>query len=143
MKCECGVMTNCTCELPLKMSKLQEKDVAVKFLIGLDESYSAIKSQLLLQTPFPPLSKIYSLLLQEESQRLITKPESFNFDNITMLAKNAKFYKDKKKPLRCLHCDAPGHSVDRCFLITGYPPGWRVLGVTRGSLMALMVKSPT
>lgn len=42
-----------------------------------------------------------------------------------MLAKNAKFLKDKKKPLVCSHCDAPGHTIYRFFQIIGYPLGWK------------------
>lgn len=53
MKCDCGATSNCVCELPQKMSKLLEKDADVNFLIGLDDSYNAIRIQLLLQTPFP------------------------------------------------------------------------------------------
>lgn len=124
LKCSCGAMNTCTCDLPQLMAKSQEQDCVMKFLIGLNDSYSAIRSQFLFQSPFPPLAKIYSLLLQEESQRNLKLP--VQPDSVAMLANNAKYYKDKKKqPLKCEHCDVTGHTIDRCFQLIGYPPGWK------------------
>lgn len=115
LKCNCGVTMNCTCELPQLVAKAQENDVVIKFMIGLDESYASIRSLILMQSPTPSLAKIYSLLLQEESQRPLmsdNNPSKY----ITMMAKNAKCYKDKKKILKC-------------FQIIHYPPGLK--GPTR------------
>lgn len=47
-KCNCDVMLTCTCELPNLVVKTQEKDVLIKYLIGLDESYDVIRSQILI-----------------------------------------------------------------------------------------------
>ena len=44
----------------------------MQFLQGLNNSYSAIQSQILLNESLPKVNKIYSLLLQEERQRLIS-----------------------------------------------------------------------
>ncbi|KAJ0096595.1 hypothetical protein Patl1_28528 [Pistacia atlantica] len=41
----------------------------IQFLMGLDDSYSQIKGQFLLNDPLPPLSKVYALIIQEERQR--------------------------------------------------------------------------
>ncbi|KAL8471841.1 hypothetical protein ACS0TY_029179 [Phlomoides rotata] len=126
MKCSCGAITNCTCELPKLAAKTQEQDVVMKFLVGLDDSCSAIRSQFLLQSQFPLLAKVYSLLLQEQSQRSLNLPIQTDF--VAMLAKNpnVKFYKDKKKHVKCSHCDAPGHTIhDKCFQLIGYPHGWK------------------
>lgn len=90
--------------------------------------------------------EIHSLLFQEESQRVLTKYKVVNSDCIAMLAKNAKYYKNKKNPLQCTHCDTPRHFVDICFQIIGYPSGWRgprrVKGKADGSNANAMVKSP-
>lgn len=37
----------------------------------------------------------------------------------------ASFFKDRKKILKCSHCEGTSHTVDRCFQIIGYPPGWK------------------
>lgn len=94
LHCSCGVMVNCTCELPQKVAKTRERDAIVKFLVGLDESYASIRSQILMQTSSMSLAKVYSLLLQEEAQRAL-KCESVHAiqnDSVAMMAKNGKFF---------------------------------------------------
>ena len=43
----------------------------MQFLMGLNYSYSAICGQLLLNDPFPTMNKVFSLIIQEERQRMI------------------------------------------------------------------------
>jgi hypothetical protein len=43
----------------------------MQFLMGLNESYSAIRGQILLMNPLPDVSKAYSSIVQEEKQRTI------------------------------------------------------------------------
>jgi len=40
----------------------------MQFLTGLNESFSVVKTQILLMDPLPPINKVYSLVVQEESQ---------------------------------------------------------------------------
>lgn len=92
----------------------------MKFFVGLDDSFVAIRSQLFLAKPFPPLAKVYSLLLQEESQRNINVPSKDSSEYMAMLVKNAnygKFNKNvkDKKLSKCGHCDGTVHAIDRCF----------------------------
>ena len=44
----------------------------MSFLIGLNETYTAIRCQILLMDPIPPLSKVFSLLLQDKKQRKVS-----------------------------------------------------------------------
>jgi len=39
----------------------------ILFLSGLNESFSIVRTQILLMDPLPPLNKVYSLVAQEES----------------------------------------------------------------------------
>ena len=43
----------------------------MQFLMGLNESYNQIRGQILLIDPLPSINKVYSLLIQDESQRSI------------------------------------------------------------------------
>lgn len=52
----------------------------MQFLMGLNESYSHIRGQILLNEPMPPINKVFSLVIQEERQRGITSLESSNAD---------------------------------------------------------------
>ena len=57
----------------LRSSQLdaQHKGHVFQFLMGLNDSYGTIIGQILLLEPFPSLSKVCSLILQEEKRRNI------------------------------------------------------------------------
>ena len=59
------------------IATLQQEERLMQFLMGLNDSFSAIRSQILLMDPLPAVNKAYSLVLQEENQRLMrTRYES-------------------------------------------------------------------
>ena len=43
----------------------------MSFLIGLNETYAAVRGQILIMDTMPPLSKVFSLILQDEKQRKV------------------------------------------------------------------------
>lgn len=49
----------------------QQQEFVMQFLMGLNESYSQTRGQILLMDPLPPLAKVFSLVVQEECQRAI------------------------------------------------------------------------
>ena len=63
---------SCSCGAAKTVTHLLQQDPRMQFLQGLNDSYLAIRSQILLNEPLPKVNKIYSLLLQEERQRLIS-----------------------------------------------------------------------
>src|ERR1044072_8512201 len=93
------------------------------FLMGLNDTYNQVKSQILLMTPLPPMSRVFSLVLQEEKQRLLTAP---SVPNLAFTAsgsyKGQQHGHDKNQPL-CTFCGRYGHTIQRCFKKHGYPPG--------------------
>ncbi|XP_065617218.1 uncharacterized protein LOC136062281 [Quercus suber] len=46
----------------------QVEECTMSFLMGLNETYAAVRSQILLMEPVPSLSKVLSLLLQDEKR---------------------------------------------------------------------------
>ncbi|XP_075091657.1 uncharacterized protein LOC142171852 [Nicotiana tabacum] len=46
-----------------------EQQKIFQFLMGLNESYRAIRSQILLQSPPPSVSRAFAMLINEENQR--------------------------------------------------------------------------
>ncbi|XP_057962256.1 uncharacterized protein LOC131153819 [Malania oleifera] len=83
--CTCGQMATCTCELFNFLQIRQQSDYVLKFLVGLNDSFAAVRSQLLLMVPLPSMSKVFSLLLQEESQRQLTNSSTYNETHALML----------------------------------------------------------
>ena len=65
--CTCA----CTCGSKTSQLEAQHKEHVFHFLMGLNDSYGNVISQILLIGPFPSLSKVCSLILQEEKRRSI------------------------------------------------------------------------
>ncbi|XP_073142903.1 uncharacterized protein [Henckelia pumila] len=95
----------------------------LQFLMGLNESYSHIRSQLLMMDPLPSVNQAYSILSQEESHRSVLSSQPI------MEMPTIAFYTSSHKPLelvKCENCNITGQSKDQCFCIIGYPPGHKL-----------------
>ncbi|XP_075661684.1 uncharacterized protein LOC142631403 [Castanea sativa] len=111
----------------------QVEDCTMSFLMGLNETYAAVRSQILLMDPIPPLSKVFSLLLQDEKQRKVGSGKSVMHETAAALAalgsKSGGYAKNFNKKAggrpQCTHCGAMGHVVDKCYKLHGYPPGYK------------------
>ncbi|RVX08728.1 Retrovirus-related Pol polyprotein from transposon RE1 [Vitis vinifera] len=133
--CRCGNLNRCSCNILKDLTDRQQSDYVMKFLVGLHDSYSAIRSQLLLQSPLPSMSRVFFLLLQEESQRSLTNAVGISIDSQAMVVEqssrivstsNTQFTKQKgKSDAIYSHCGYSGHLVDKCFQLIGYPPRWK------------------
>ncbi|XP_075077015.1 uncharacterized protein LOC142163775 [Nicotiana tabacum] len=65
----------CSCLVKSDLQKEKEKDKVHKFLMGLNDVYVGVRSNLLMMHPLPSLDSIYNILLQDERQRQ-TSPSS-------------------------------------------------------------------
>jgi len=106
----------------------------MQFLMGLNESFSTIRGQILSMDPFPSITKVFSLVVQEEKQKEVgastsasevshafaLKPSSVAHNHPTNRFKGSS----KNRPL-CAHCGMLGHTQDRCFKLHGYPPNYK------------------
>lgn len=61
----------------------------MQFLMGLNDSYSQIKGQILLMDPMPSINKVYSLLIQEERQRSVGHSNLFHVESTTLAVKGS------------------------------------------------------
>lgn len=61
--CTCGL---CTCSVNSKQTELDQSIQLSQFLMGLNDSFTGIRGQILLMKPLPSLSQSYAMLLQEE-----------------------------------------------------------------------------
>lgn len=109
--------------------------------MGLDDSYTNIRGQILLMLPMPLVSKAYSMLRQEEKQRETPKPSSAiptalntykNYSSSTNQPRNnpspnpqSNTQNDRRSNFRkgvfCAYCKKEGHSKEECFKLLGYP----------------------
>ncbi|KAA8533165.1 hypothetical protein F0562_033302 [Nyssa sinensis] len=58
--------------IDLKALQQQADDEKVfQFLLGLNDSFASLRTQILAMDPLPPIGKVFSILFQEEQQRLL------------------------------------------------------------------------
>ncbi|KAM3282710.1 hypothetical protein P3S67_026355 [Capsicum chacoense] len=65
IQCSCV----CMCEGKLKLKKSLEDERLIQFLMGLNDTYSQARSNILMINPLPNINLAYSLILHDESQR--------------------------------------------------------------------------
>ncbi|MCH92637.1 flavonol sulfotransferase-like protein [Trifolium medium] len=72
--------SNCVnnCTAIAKMKEFKDSDQVIRFLKGLDQQYSAVRSQIMLMDPLPNIGQVYSLLVRQECQYVTPIDESKN-----------------------------------------------------------------
>ncbi|KAK9733425.1 hypothetical protein RND81_04G067500 [Saponaria officinalis] len=104
------------------------------FLMGLNDTYDTLRTNILSMEPLPPVNKAYSFVQQIESQKLIsnvlnTTPNSSapcsGSANAISTNRNPPQHpwnvwkRDSKKPKTddrwCDYCNKKGHTKDKCF----------------------------
>ncbi|XP_041005116.1 uncharacterized protein LOC121250183 [Juglans microcarpa x Juglans regia] len=98
----------CSCGALKEVVATQHFEYVIQFFVGLNESFLAVRAQILLMVPLPPINQVFSLVHQEERQReiLLTPP----MEPIALLsrqdytkANRQPFSRAKERPL-CSHC---------------------------------------
>ena len=65
-RCTCG--GTCKCDMSRMSHNYRNLECVIYFLKGLDQVYNAMKTQILMMEPLPNISRVFSLLIQEERQ---------------------------------------------------------------------------
>ncbi|KAJ9538691.1 hypothetical protein OSB04_031424 [Centaurea solstitialis] len=121
LKCDCGGLKDIEAYL--------QNEQKMNFLMGLNDSFSQIRGQILLMEPMPPINKIFSLVAQEEKQRSVSSvgkniPSVAYQVNTSKGGYQSRFGANKQRPY-CTHCKIQGHTMEKCYKIHGYPPGYK------------------
>ncbi|XP_074381070.1 uncharacterized protein LOC141721841 [Apium graveolens] len=124
--CSCG----CTYGASQKLSKFQQDQRMVQFLMGLNDSFTAMRGSILMKSPLPSIGQVYSLLLQEETQIEIHVTNHFKVDSVSLAVNsnrpgqyatyNKKITDGKKVHCNC--CKKSGHIIDKCYKLHGFLP---------------------
>ncbi|KAF5480412.1 hypothetical protein F2P56_001165 [Juglans regia] len=126
-------LPQCTCGIVKKNLEFQQEEYIMQFLMGLNDSFTSIRGQILLLDPLPSMNQVFSLVVQEEKQREIKINSAPSFDSVaamtTKIAKNGNAFNRqsgtrKERPI-CSHCGYAGHTSDKCYRIHGFPPGFK------------------
>uniref|UniRef100_A0A2N9GQ92 Reverse transcriptase Ty1/copia-type domain-containing protein n=1 Tax=Fagus sylvatica TaxID=28930 RepID=A0A2N9GQ92_FAGSY len=100
----CNCTPSCSCGAMTKTMEKYEQRCVMQFLMGLNESFAAVRGQILLMDPMPPINKV---------QRYGGNRQSIGH---------------KKERPTCTHCGLLGHTVDKCYKLHGFPPGYKTRG---------------
>ena len=60
----------------------------MNFLRGINDSFSQVRTQIFLMDPFPFLYKVYSLMIQEETQRFVIHCSNPKVESIVLVTKS-------------------------------------------------------
>lgn len=116
----------------------QETNKIVQFLMGLNDEFAYVRSQILNTKPRPSLSNIYNMLNEDESQRMKHKaphnPSVFSVQSgnshVAIAITNHGYQKNADKPRAiCSHCNMIGHIVDICYKIHGIHQAGNLNGI--------------
>ncbi|KAK2387518.1 cysteine-rich RECEPTOR kinase [Trifolium repens] len=118
--CTCAIQ--CTCGAATDLRKYKDQDRVIKFLKGLNDQFSHVRSQIMLLDPLPPIDKTFSLVLGQERQ--LGGRGSNSSGNRGRGRSNYGSGRGQQSNRVCTHCGRNNHIVENCFVKHGYPPGY-------------------
>ncbi|KAL2924272.1 Retrovirus-related Pol polyprotein from transposon TNT 1-94 [Bienertia sinuspersici] len=140
--CSCGAIHSCTCNLLKRIADFEEEERLMQFLLGLNENFDGVITNLLSMAPLPTVNRAYYLAQQVESQKevsagtsSVTEVSALNamkvpshFKQLTA-QKNSKVTSDvsgkdwrkDKGDRTCDFCKRKGHLKDTCWKLHGFP----------------------
>ncbi|CAH9129304.1 unnamed protein product [Cuscuta epithymum] len=126
--CTCG---NCSCNVSKLITESRDRERLYDFLMGLDDIYGHLKTQILATRPVPSLSTAYHLISESEQHRSIAsacKPSGEGTVFHTQPKKDIVLGRrsNPKEGRSCSHCGRTNHTYDACFERIGYPPNWNL-----------------
>ncbi|KAF5783598.1 putative RNA-directed DNA polymerase [Helianthus annuus] len=123
-------LPTCSCQAAKNYNDFSTLIKLMQFLMGLDDVYQPVRTNLLTREPFPSVKVAFSIVSREESHRLSSNGSKGQ--NVSFVTKSNQSFDSRKKNtrgpnpnLKCSHCNMLGHTVDRCYEVIGYPPGFR------------------
>ncbi|KAJ0683430.1 putative RNA-directed DNA polymerase [Helianthus annuus] len=123
-------LPSCSCQAAKDYNDFSTLIKLMQFLMGLDDVYQPVRTNLLTREPFPSVKVAFSIISREESHRMSSNGSKNQ--NVSFVSKASQSFDNKRRPtrgpnpnLKCTHCNMLGHTVDRCFEIIGYPSGFR------------------
>ncbi|CAH9124679.1 unnamed protein product [Cuscuta epithymum] len=124
--CKCG---KCSCNISKQLIDSRDRDRLYDFLMGLDDAYAQLKSQILATRPVPTLTAAYHLVLESEQHRSITsarKPGGDGTAFYTQIKSLPGRRPAAKEGRSCSYCGRTNHTYDTCFARIGYPTNWNI-----------------
>ena len=81
---------SCSCASAEKMVKREQNQKLLQFLMGLNDDYNAIRGNILMMSPLPSISQVYSMLIQERKQSEIRSTSHFLIEYASLAVESYK-----------------------------------------------------
>ncbi|CAH9145484.1 unnamed protein product [Cuscuta epithymum] len=126
--CTCD---GCSCNISKQIAKSRDRDQLYDFLMGLDDAYGHLKTQILATRPVPTLTAAYHLVSEGEQHISIASSRKPSSDGVAFHIQTKKENDLGRRPITkevrsCSHCGRTNHTYEACFERIGYPPNWNV-----------------
>ncbi|PKI37556.1 hypothetical protein CRG98_042069 [Punica granatum] len=123
-------LTQCTCETATSGASQREKEKSYQFLMGLNPELNTVRSNILSMEPFPSLNKIYSMVIHEERQKIVSCVNKPRADAAAFYVKEERAHSEIRSSGRlfCDHCQQVGHVLNTCWKLHGKPVNWVAKG---------------
>ncbi|XP_057986592.1 uncharacterized protein LOC131171148 [Hevea brasiliensis] len=105
--------TPVTCNRTNDHQTEREEDKLMQFLMGLNDPYKIVRSNILLMKPLPNVRQAYSMIIQEKTQQQIGPSITENFFVAAVVQSRSVTQKGAKEKF-CEHCNRSGHNIDEC-----------------------------
>ncbi|XP_070011255.1 uncharacterized protein [Nicotiana sylvestris] len=116
---------SCVCAAKEGLQMEKEEDRVHQFLMGLNEVYVGIISNILMMQPLPSLDTVYNILLQDEKQRQIIPFSTLIYKTIYTKVNFDSSNQKSNATLSCKYCKKPGHTIEKCYKLHGFPPNFK------------------
>ncbi|XP_061358763.1 uncharacterized protein LOC133302960 [Gastrolobium bilobum] len=152
--CKCD--NRCLCGGYQQMRQYRETDHVIRFLKGLNEQYSHVRSQIMLLDPLPNINRVFSMIVQQERQMLMEGQPDMTIESRTFFNNSDKgrgrgnftqggrgrgnstqggrdrgtYGQGRGSGRLCTFCGKQNHIVDTCYRKHGFPPGFKFKNAT-------------
>ena len=109
---------SCDCPKSREFSEHLQYQRVLQFLMGLSDSYSQARSQILMMPQVPNVNQVYAMVNQDECQRIVAGTSKMMLDYPTPIAMYSKTGDDTTRQKRghifCDYCNMKGHTRGEC-----------------------------
>ncbi|XP_014489819.1 uncharacterized protein LOC106752622 [Vigna radiata var. radiata] len=135
----CTCQVPCSCDLSRIFLKYREMEHVICFLKGLNDSYSTVRTQILLMDPLPNINRVFSLIMQQERQEKQGVADIKALANMTDRNNQWRNQGNQGRGFgtrgqgrgrgrnpnygkQCSYCNKMNHTIDECYSKHGTEP---------------------